>query len=70
MRDYLIKARNAAGLTQLEASKRLFISQNYLSNLETGKRQKSLNVATLKVFSKIYNVPLVDLILAEEAYCG
>lgn len=70
MRDYLIKARNAAGLTQLEASKRLSISQNYLSNLETGKRQKSLNVATLKVFSKIYNVPLVDLILAEEAYCG
>ena len=56
MRQYLIDARNKKGLTQVEAASKLFMSQNYLSNLETGKRQKSLSVATLKAFSKVYRI--------------
>lgn len=68
MRQYLIDARNKKGLTQVEAASKLFMSQNYLSNLETGKRQKSLSVATLKAFSKVYQIPLADLIASESAY--
>ena len=68
MRQYLIDARNKKGLTQVAAASKLFMSQNYLSNLETGKRQKSLSVATLKAFSKVYQIPLADLIASESAY--
>lgn len=68
MRQYLIDARNKKGLTQVEAASKLFMSQNYLSNLETGKRQKSLSVATLMAFSKVYQIPLADLIASESAY--
>ena len=68
MRQYLIDARNKKGLTQVEAASKLFMSQNYLSNLETGKRQKSLSVETLKAFSKVYQIPLADLIASESAY--
>lgn len=68
MRQYLIDARNKKGLTQVEVASKLFMSQNYLSNLETGKRQKSLSVATLKAFSKVYQIPLADLIASESAY--
>ena len=68
MRQYLIDARNKKGLTQVEAASKLFMSQNYLSNLETGKRQKSLSVATLNAFSKVYQMPLADLIASESAY--
>ena len=68
MRQYLIDARNKKGLTQVEAASKLFMSQNYLSNLETGKRQKSLSVANLKAFSKVYQIPLPDLIASEYAY--
>ena len=68
MRQYLIDARNKKGLTQVEAASKLFMSQNYLSNLETGKRQKSLSVATLNAFSKVYQIPLADLVASESAY--
>ena len=63
-----MKLREHRGLTQVEAAKRLLISQSYLSGLETGGRKKSLNLATLKAFAKLYKSPLELLVAKESQY--
>lgn len=68
MREYLIRARTEAGLTQAQAAKKLLISQNYLSDIETGKRQKDLKLNVLKGCAKVYEVPLDTLICGESEY--
>lgn len=68
MREYLIRARTKAGLTQAQAAKKLLISQNYLSDIETGKRQKDLKLNVLKGCAKVYEVPLETLIYGESEY--
>lgn len=68
MREYLVKLRESRGLTQVEAAKRLLISQSYLSGLETGGRKKSLSLATLKAFAKIYKSSLELLVTEESQY--
>ena len=54
MREYLVKLREHRGLTQVEAAKRLLISQSYL--------------ATLKAFAKLYKSPLELLVAKESQY--
>lgn len=68
MREYLIQARTKAGLTQAQAAKKLLISQNYLSDIETGKRQKDLKLNVLKGCAKTYGVSLDTLICGESEY--
>lgn len=68
LREYLIRARTKAGLTQAQAAKKLLISQNYLSDIETGKRQKDLKLNVLKGCAKVYEVPLDTLIYGESEY--
>lgn len=68
MREYLIRARTKAGLTQAQAAKKLLISQNYLSDIESGKRQKDLKLNVLKGCAKVYEVPLDTLIYGESEY--
>lgn len=68
MREYLIQARTKAGLTQAQAAKKLLISQNYLSDIETGKRQKDLKLNVLKGCAKTYRIPLDALIRGESEY--
>ena len=68
MREYLIQARTKAGLTQAQAAKKLLISQNYLSDIETGKRQKDLELNVLKGCAKTYGIPLDALIRGESEY--
>lgn len=68
MREYLIQARTKAGLTQAQAAKKLLISQNYLSDIETGKRQKDLKLNVLKGCAKTYGVSLDALIRGESEY--
>lgn len=68
VREYLVKLRERRSLTQIEAAKRLLISQSYLSSLETGVRKRSLSLATLKAFAKLYGAPLELLITEEGRY--
>lgn len=68
MREYLQRIRQEHKLTQKIAAGKLLISQNYLSDIERGIRQKELKLSTLKGFSRIYQVPLHDLIKAEEKF--
>ena len=67
MRKYLIEARVRAGLTQRDAAHKLLISQNYLSDIERNTRQQDLKLSVLKGFSRVYQIPVDELIRAEEA---
>lgn len=68
VREYLVKLRESRGLTQVDAAKKLLISQSYLSGLETGGRKKSLSLATLKAFARTYKTPLERLVAEESRY--
>lgn len=68
MREYLRKIRKRAGFTQTQAAAKLRISQNHLSNIETGARQSEIKLSTLMYMAKCYGVPLNALIKAETEY--
>lgn len=68
MREYLRKIRKRAGFTQTQAATKLRISQNHLSNIETGARQSEIKLNTLMCMAKCYDVPLNSLIAAETEY--
>lgn len=68
MREYLISLRDAKGLTQQQAASKLLISQNYLSQIESGSRQQDLKLSTIKGFAKLYDVSVEQLIAEEAKY--
>lgn len=68
MREYLRKIRKRAGFTQTQAATKLRISQNHLSNIETGARQSEIKLRTLMCMAECYDVPLNSLIAAETEY--
>ncbi|MDD4931314.1 MAG: helix-turn-helix transcriptional regulator [Candidatus Colwellbacteria bacterium] len=51
--ERLKKARLEAGLTQVQAAKKLGRPQSHISNVESG--QQRVDVVELKRFAKIYN---------------
>lgn len=51
-RVYLIDLRNKKGLTQLDISKSMGISESYYNLIEQGQRQKNMNIAILYGLSK------------------
>lgn len=50
--ERLKKARLEAGLTQIQAAKKLNRPQSHISNVETG--QQRVDIVELKRFAKIY----------------
>jgi len=50
--ELLKKARQDAGLDQIEAAKRLGRTQSYISKIEAGQRR--IDLVQLKEFAKIY----------------
>jgi transcriptional regulator with XRE-family HTH domain len=62
--EQLQKARRNFGLTQVEAAKKLGVSQSYLSLLEEGKRNLTPRLAKKAV--KLFNLPPTSLPLETE----
>ncbi|MFA6273509.1 MAG: helix-turn-helix transcriptional regulator [Candidatus Paceibacterota bacterium] len=51
--ERLRKAREEAGLTQVEVAKKLRRPQSHISNVESG--QQRVDVVELQTFAKMYN---------------
>lgn len=51
--EQLRKAREEAGLSQVEVAKKLKRPQSHISNVELG--QQRVDVIELQIFAKIYN---------------
>lgn len=53
-------------MTQEELAKRLEISNNYLSEIESGKRAHAITVDLLSRYASVFGVPVSSLLLFSE----
>ena len=65
MRDWLMKIREEHGMTQLEVAKKLDISESYYSYIESGERQKKMDIALASKLSVVFSVPIERIVELE-----
>jgi len=65
LREALIAARKAAGLTQEQLAKRLKQHQSFVARVESGERR--IDVVELVVLARAIGADAVDLLAATEA---
>lgn len=65
LRDALIAARKAAGLTQAELALRLRCHQSFVARLESGERR--VDVVELIVLARALQIDAITLLAAAEA---
>lgn len=67
VREYLIEAREKAGLTQQDVANRIGISRQYYQMVETGERQKRMALSLAGVLSVVLNIPIAEIVQRESA---
>lgn len=67
VREYLIEAREKAGLTQQDVANRIGISRQYYQMVETGERQKRMDLSLAGGLSAILNIPITEIAQKESA---
>ena len=65
MRNYLKELRFQNNLTQVELCEHIGIRPNYYSMIENGSRQKNISMTLLIKLAAAFNVPVTQLIEAE-----
>lgn len=66
MRKWLKKMREEKNISQQELADFLYISQNYYSNIENGKRQEDMNLSTAAKLADFFDIPLSTIRQHEE----
>ena len=67
VREYLIEAREKAGLTQQDVANRIGISRQYYQMVETGERQKRMDLSLAGGLSVVLNIPIAEMWQRESA---
>lgn len=67
VREYLIEAREKAGLTQQDVANRIGISRQYYQMVETGERQKRMDLSLAGALSVVLNIPIAEIVQRESA---
>lgn len=67
VREYLIEAREKAGLTQQDVANRIGISRQYYQMVETGERQKRMDLSIAGSLSVVLNIPIAEIVQRESA---
>lgn len=70
VREYLIEAREKAGLTQQDVANRIGISRQYYQMVETGERQKRMDLSLAGGLSVVLNIPIAEIVQRESATQG
>lgn len=65
MRDWLKELRSERGMTQAQLAEKLGISEAYLSYIESGERQKKMDLALAMKLSGILNIDLREIVESE-----
>lgn len=65
MRDWLLSARKEKGMTQQEVAKKLDISEAYYSYIESGDRQKKMDISLASKLSVMFGIPLDEIVEKE-----
>ena len=66
MRDWLKEKRTAKGLTMAQIAETIGITESYYSLIESGERQKKMDIMLVSKLSVILSIP-VEQIVAFEA---
>lgn len=66
MRDWLKKCREENGITQAQMAKKLDISEGYYSYIESGDRQKRMDITLVSKLSTIFDLPIQRIVEFEE----
>lgn len=67
VREYLIEAREKAALTQQDVANRIGISRQYYQMVETGERQKRMDLSIAGGLSVVLNIPIAEIVQRESA---
>ena len=67
VRDWLVEARKNANMTQLQIAEKLNISEGYYSYIESGERQKKMDITFAMKLANILDMPIQAIIDFEEA---
>lgn len=67
MRDWLIDARKSANLTQKQIASRLGITEGYYSYIESGERQKQMDITFAVKLAEVLGVPIQTVIDHEKS---
>lgn len=65
MREYLKRLREEKGLSMQEMAEKLDISRQYYQMIESGERQKKMDITLVKGISTVLNVSLESIIEEE-----
>lgn len=65
MRGWMLTARKAKGLTMKQAASELEITEGYYSLIESGERQKSLDMTMASKLSKLFGMTIQEIVDAE-----
>ena len=66
MREWLKEKRAEHGMTMVQLSTKLGISESYYSLIEAGERQKKMDISMLAKLSTIFDMPVAEIVNLEE----
>lgn len=61
MRDWLTKARTEKGLTMKQMGEKLDITESYYSMIESGTRQKKMDLTLVAKLSTVLGIPIAEI---------
>ena len=65
MREWMKEKRTEKGLTMREAAEKLDISEAYYSYIESGERQKNMDITLVAKLSVIFSIPIQQIVELE-----
>lgn len=65
MRDWMKEKRISSGFTQKQVAEALGITESYYGFIESGARQKRLDITIAAQLSTLFRMPLGDIVALE-----
>ena len=67
MRQHLVSLRNEHGYSQQDVADKLNISRQYYQMIETGERQKKMDISLASGIATLYGISVMDVENFEKA---
>ena len=67
MREYLKALRLEAGFTLQDMADRFGISRQYYEMIESGDRQRKMDITLISKISDVFGIPMADIVENEKA---
>ena len=68
MREYLIELRKQRNESQQDVADDIGVSRQYYALIETGERQKRMDITLLTELARHFKVPVSDFVSLEQSY--